>query len=91
MLTDGQAPPAVEGEWECTCRIAQLPLRPRLYQVYCDVYGSRGHGVLMNWSQVIAFRVVGPLEEGPLAVVNAALAGAVEVAYTWTVRPNVHS
>jgi len=85
MLTDGQAPARVGRMWEARCRIKQLPLRPRLYQVYCDVYGSMGHGTLMDWMQVSAFRIASELDPGPIAVVNAARAGAVDVPYEWII------
>jgi lipopolysaccharide transport system ATP-binding protein len=86
MLMDGQAPASVPREWECTCRIKRLPLRPRLYQIYCDVYDGRGYAALMDWSQVSSLRIVGLQENGPVAVVGAALGGAVEVEYEWSVQ-----
>ena len=89
MLTDGQVPERTGKQWECRLRLGPLPLRPRLYQVYCDVYGPHGHGILTDWQQVLAFRIEGDGGSGPLAVVNAALAGAVDVPYSWTVTPEV--
>jgi len=86
MLHDGEAPEHVEPEWECRCRIERLPLRPRLYQVFCDVYGESGHGVLTEWTQVSSFRVEGTLGEGPLAVSDLSTSGAVEVPYSWQVN-----
>jgi ABC-type polysaccharide/polyol phosphate transport system ATPase subunit len=85
MLHDGEAPEEVAAEWECRCRIEQLPLRPRLYQVFCDVYGEQGHGVLTEWTQVSSFRVEGTLGEGPLSVSDLATSGAVVVPYSWHV------
>jgi ABC-type polysaccharide/polyol phosphate transport system ATPase subunit len=85
MLHDGEAPERVGPEWECRCRIERLPLRPRLYQVFCDVYGERGHGVLTAWTQVSSFRVEGTLGEGPLAVSDLSTSGPVEVPYSWSI------
>lgn len=86
MLDDGDAPAHVAEQWECRCVISSLPLRPRLYQVWCDVYAADGVTPYMDWMQVGAFRVVGPVGEGPKAIVNAGLAGAVVVPYHWDVR-----
>ncbi len=86
MLDDGDAPARVGAQWECRCIISELPLRPRLYQIWCDVYAGDGMTPLMEWMQVGAFRIVGPVGEGPKAIVNAGLAGAVVVPYRWDVR-----
>ena len=88
MLNDGQAPEHVGAEWECRCRIETLPLLPRLYHVYADVFSEHGYGVLMGWTHLTAFRVVGDAGAGPQAVHNAALSGALAVPYTWSVLSN---
>jgi homopolymeric O-antigen transport system ATP-binding protein len=85
MLTDGLAPESVGTSWECRCRIEKLPLLPRLYQVFCDVYGPKGEGRLFDWTQIGSFRIVGPTGNGPLAVMNAAVVGALDVPYSWEV------
>jgi ABC-type polysaccharide/polyol phosphate transport system ATPase subunit len=85
MLHDGQAPESVGTAWECRCRIERLPLRPRLYEVFCDVYGEQGHGVLTDWAQVASFRVRGGEQEGPLAVSDVRTSGPVAVDYAWQV------
>jgi hypothetical protein len=87
MLHDGRAPDEVPAAWECRCRIEALPLKPRLYDVFCDVYGERGHGVLTEWARVAAFRVVGVQGEGPLAVSDVDTSGPVSVGYGWQVGP----
>jgi len=83
MLHDGRAPEEMPASWECRCRIESLPLKPRLYDVFCDVYGERGHGVLSEWSRVAAFRVVGVMGGGPLAVSDVDTSGPVSVGYDW--------
>jgi lipopolysaccharide transport system ATP-binding protein len=85
MLHDGRAPESVPPSWECRCRIERLPLKPRLYDVFCDVYGERGHGVLTEWTRVAAFRVVGSQGSGPLAVSDVQTSGPVAVAYDWQI------
>jgi ABC-type polysaccharide/polyol phosphate transport system ATPase subunit len=86
MLEDGQAPARVGRAWECRLRIATLPLRPRLYQVWAEVQEESGRGQLMEWLEVSAFRVDAPARSGPHAVVAGALGGPVDVPYDWDVR-----
>jgi hypothetical protein len=86
MLDDGSAPAHVGREFEVSCVIDRLPLRPRLYEIWCDVIAGDGYGRLSDWMQVGGFRVVAPVGEGKKAVVNAATAGAVAVPYHWEVR-----
>jgi hypothetical protein len=85
MLNDGRAPERVGTEWECRCRIASLPLLPRLYEVYCDVFSEHGYGVLMDWTFLTAFRIVSDHGEGPLAAHNAARSGALDLPYAWDI------
>jgi lipopolysaccharide transport system ATP-binding protein len=84
MLEDGRAPAAVGTEWECRCHLSELPLKPRLYQVYCEVDSRHGHMTLRKWSQVQMFRVVGPRAPGPLPIA-ASIDGALDVRYEWEV------
>jgi len=86
MLDDGKAPDQVGREFEVTCTIGHLPLRPRLYEIWCDVLAEDDYAPLMDWFQVSGFRVDAPIGEGKKAVVNAATAGAVAVPYRWDVR-----
>ncbi len=86
MLDDGSAPEAVGREFEVRCRIESLPLRPRLYEIWCDVVPQDGYGSLMDWMQVAGFRIDAPIGDGKKAIVNAATAGAIAVPYHWDVR-----
>jgi ABC-type polysaccharide/polyol phosphate transport system ATPase subunit len=83
MLTDGLAPNSVGSSWECRCRIERLPLRPRMYQVFGDVYGPHGEGRYFSWKQLLSFRIIGPSGDGPMALVNTAAVGALDVPYSW--------
>jgi ABC-type polysaccharide/polyol phosphate transport system ATPase subunit len=86
MLDDDSAPAKVGREFEVSCVIERLPLRPRLYEIWCDVIAGDGYGRLSDWIQVGGFRVVAPVGTGKKAVVNAASAGALAVGYHWEVR-----
>jgi lipopolysaccharide transport system ATP-binding protein len=85
MLNDGLAPERVDTNWECRCRIESLPLLPRLYEVYCDVFSEHGYGIIMDWTFLTAFRIVGEHGRGPQAAHNAAVSGALAVPYSWKV------
>ncbi len=58
MLVDGQAPRCVSGQGVIKCRFKSLPLRPRAYQVWGEVWGSDRARLLVNWQRMGAFRVV---------------------------------
>jgi energy-coupling factor transporter ATP-binding protein EcfA2 len=86
MLMDGEAPEKVSGQWECSLAITALPLRPRLYYIYCDIYDERAQGHIMSWIQAATFRISAPPNDGPLGVVGDFVAGPVIVPYKWEVR-----
>lgn len=86
MLDDNSAPATVGREFEVRCLIESLPLRPRIYEIWCDVIGEDGYGNLMRWMEVAGFRIDASIGEGKKAIVNAATAGAVLVDYRWEVR-----
>jgi lipopolysaccharide transport system ATP-binding protein len=85
---DGQAPPVVgPGPWEVVLRIGELRLRPRLYEVICIVADSESRVWLMDALKASTFRVENrELGEGPIALVSARVAGALDVDYEWEVR-----
>lgn len=85
-LEDGQAPALVGRQWECRLHIDELPLRPRLYEIWVEVWEESGRGMLMKWIEVARFRVEGDPGAGPQAVVIGAQGGAVAVPYHWDVR-----
>lgn len=91
MAEDGQAPPVVgPGPWEVVLRIGELRLRPRLYEVICIVADSESVGWLTDALRVATFRVESSeLGEGPVALMSARVAGAVDVDYEWEVHETV--
>ncbi|HZU73379.1 MAG TPA: ABC transporter ATP-binding protein [Acidimicrobiales bacterium] len=86
MLDDGLAPAKVGRQWECRLKLPSLPLRPRLYWVWCQVWGADGASSLCEWTQVGSFRIVGELGSGPRAIFNSVNAGALALPYSWDVR-----
>jgi energy-coupling factor transporter ATP-binding protein EcfA2 len=87
MLDDGAIGPEVAPDrWECRLRLGSLPLRPRLYEIWCTVLADDGYGRLMDWMQVGTLRVAGELGGGKTAVANAHMTGSTLVAHEWDVR-----
>jgi ABC-type polysaccharide/polyol phosphate transport system ATPase subunit len=86
MLEDGMVPERVGTHWECRLLIAELPLLPRLYRVWAEVFASDAVGTLTEWLEVAAFRVVGEVATGPRAVVHSMAAGALAVPYSWDIH-----
>ncbi len=58
MLVDGQAPAKIVGEGVLKCKFKSVPLRPRAYQVWGEVWGNDRARLLVNWQRLGAFRVV---------------------------------
>ena len=67
-------------------RFGSLPLRPRLYEIWCTVLADDGYGRLMDWMQIGTLRVTGELGRGKTAVANAHMTGSTLVAHEWDVR-----
>lgn len=88
MAEDGQAPPVVgPGPWEVVLRIGELRLRPRLYEVICVVADNESRAWMTDALTATTFRVENPeLGEGPVALVSARVAGALDVDYEWNVE-----
>lgn len=82
---DRSVPDAVPGLWTCSLHVDALPLRPRRYEIWCEVFGADGFGRLMDWIHVASLRIEPDDAEGKLAVVNAALVGPVAVDHAWAV------
>jgi ABC-type polysaccharide/polyol phosphate transport system ATPase subunit len=57
MLADGGAPDVVDGDWNVTLQLESLPLRPRLYHLYCDVFQADAQSSFFPWTEVLSFRV----------------------------------
>jgi lipopolysaccharide transport system ATP-binding protein len=85
---DGQAPPVVgPGPWEVILRIGELRLKPRLYEVVCLVADSESRAWMTDVLNATTFRIESTeLGEGPVALMSARVAGALDVDYEWEVR-----
>jgi ABC-type polysaccharide/polyol phosphate transport system ATPase subunit len=84
MLIDGQAPSAISGEGYVDCTFDDLPLLPRVYELWGGVRGSAGFGDLVDWQRLRFFRVAGEVDGGGPAAVSHSLDNApVRLPYRW--------
>jgi ABC-type polysaccharide/polyol phosphate transport system ATPase subunit len=87
MRVDGQTPEVLEGECEVACTFHELPLMPRVYEVWAGVMGEAAHGYVLRWQRLRLFRVQGEIAQAGLAAVSETLTKApINVDYTWDVR-----
>jgi lipopolysaccharide transport system ATP-binding protein len=88
MLVDGGAPERLDSEAEVRCRFHDVPLMPRVYQLWCSVRGEHAFGDVLDWQPVGTFRIAeAPLSAGPLASSHTQSDGPVHVAHEWVVTP----
>jgi lipopolysaccharide transport system ATP-binding protein len=57
MLIDGQAPECISGSGRLVCRFRDLPLLPKVFQVWGSVRGESGFGDIVDWQHLASFRV----------------------------------
>lgn len=87
MLVDGGAPDRLDGDVEVRCLLRNVPLLPRVYQLWCSVRGEHAYGDLLDWQAVGAFRIAeAPLSDGPLANSHKSADGPVYVPHEWAVE-----
>jgi hypothetical protein len=89
MLVDGESPENVEGHGFVECTFLELPLAPRVYEIWADVHGEAGHGQLVEWQRLGFFEVTGDLGRPGLSAVAHTLTHApVRLPYRWGVSQN---
>jgi ABC-type polysaccharide/polyol phosphate transport system ATPase subunit len=86
MLVDGQGPDVISGEGHVDCVFADLPLQPKVYEVWGSVRGQVGFGDLVDWQRLGLFRVRGGVNElGRSAVAHSLDDAPVKIPYRWLV------
>jgi ABC-type polysaccharide/polyol phosphate transport system ATPase subunit len=86
MLVDGGAPEVLDGEATVSCHLRNLPLLPRVYQVYCSVWSEHGFGDLLEYQPIGAFRVASDGQfQGPAPDTHMRLDGPVFIPHEWEV------
>ena len=84
MLIDGQAPRSISGEGYVDCTFDDLPLLPRVYELWGGVRHGAGFGDLVDWQRLRFFRVAGEVDGvGPAAVSHSLSNAPVRLPYRW--------
>jgi lipopolysaccharide transport system ATP-binding protein len=87
MLVDGAAPEELLGDCTVECTFHELPLMPRVYELWGGVMGAAGLGDVLQWQRLRLFRVEGEVTQPGLAAVSETLTNApVQIDYSWDVR-----
>ena len=58
QIMNGQAPVTLGDHDQVECLIPDLPLLPRVYQVWGEVRGEQRWGNFVDWQKLTEFRVV---------------------------------
>jgi ABC-type polysaccharide/polyol phosphate transport system ATPase subunit len=85
MLRDGQTAPSISGRGYVECAFAALPLQPRAYEIWCEVRGEHGYGVVFRRQRLRLFQVVADLEPGRAALTSSLTQAPVRIPYRWDV------
>ena len=86
MLIDGQAPDVIVGEGHVDCTFTELPLQPKAYEIWGEVNGESGFGMIVDWQRLRVFRVVGDSgARGKSAVTHSMSDAPVRLPYRWDV------
>jgi ABC-type polysaccharide/polyol phosphate transport system ATPase subunit len=87
MLVDGQAPVRIAGQGSIKCRLKAVPLMPRVYAVWGEVWAADRARALLEWQRLGAFRIVDEHERlrqtQPGGIRHVRVDGPVRVPYEW--------
>jgi hypothetical protein len=91
MLVDGNAPVFLTGEGVVGCRFKSVPLRPRAYQVWGEVWGADRARLLVSWQRLGAFRIVSDIggqstEVGRGGIRHLRADAPISVPYEWAYK-----
>lgn len=88
MLVDGAAPEAIDGSGLVRCRFKSVPLMPRAYSLWGEVWAGDRSRLLADWQRLGGFRVLGetdavsPVNERG-SVWHSRADAPIHVAYEW--------
>ncbi len=87
MLADGQAPPQLNGRGLLRCSFPCLPLLPRVYEVWGEIWHEDRTRTIVRWQRLGRFRIAYP-ETGPDAPGTGSIRhlradAPIHAPYTW--------
>jgi len=84
MSVDGNVPEVIDGEGWIDCSFTDLPLLPRVYEIWGSVRGQAGFGDLVDWQRLRLFRVRGEVTGSGRSAVSHSMAYApISIPYVW--------
>jgi len=87
MLVDGGAPACISGDGSIRCRLKAVPLMPRVYAVWGEVWAADRGRALLEWQRLGAFRIVEDATQqrhtDAGAIRHVRVDGPVRVPYEW--------
>jgi ABC-type polysaccharide/polyol phosphate transport system ATPase subunit len=88
MLIDGGAPEVLDGRVSIDCRMRDVPLLPRVYELWCSVRSEHAFGDLFDWQPIGAFRIKSAYDMvGPAAQAHISTDAPVHIDHDWEVSP----
>jgi ABC-type polysaccharide/polyol phosphate transport system ATPase subunit len=88
MLLDNHTIPFIEGRGTLSCRFNKLPLMPKAYSIWLEVYGQDRAELIYKWNIIGGFRILDTIQEeqsenrrGEVRFSRAH--GAVKIPYEW--------
>lgn len=85
MLRDGGSPELIFGDGYLDCEIGDVPLFPRVYELWGAVRGALGYGKLVDWQRLRLFRVESAeISRGKAGVSVANMQAPVKLSYHWS-------
>jgi ABC-type polysaccharide/polyol phosphate transport system ATPase subunit len=87
MLVDGATPDVIAGTGHIDCAFADLPLRPRTYELWGSVRGEAGWGEIVDWQRLRIFRVTGDVAgAGKGSLAHSMDDAPVVIPYSWRIN-----
>lgn len=89
MLLDNHTIPYIEGIGTISCRFSQIPLMPKAYNIWLEVYGQDRSQLLYKWNIIGGFRVLDNYNKNDLLgnrrgeVRFSRAHGAIKIPYEW--------
>jgi homopolymeric O-antigen transport system ATP-binding protein len=85
MLADGAAPESVSGEGVLKCLFENVPLMPRAYEVWGEVWSADRTRAIVRWQHLASFRILdnGQVEGMSGGIRHVRADGAIRVPYRW--------
>lgn len=89
MLLDNHNIPYIEGKGTISCRFNRVPLMPKAYNIWLEVYGQDRARLLYKWNIVGGFRVLDNYQKEDLSgnlrgqVRFSRAHGAIKIPYEW--------